>query len=145
MPPRVTFYVLPDAEGDARLGFACRLVEKAYLQDHRVTVRMDTADEARQFDELLWRFSDRSFVPHEVAAPGSDVAAPVAILAGGEPTGPADVLVNLGSDVPDWFDRFERVTEVLDASEACRRAGRERFRFYRERGLEPETHNLGAS
>ncbi len=58
--------------------------------------------------------------------------------------GPADVLVNLGQDVPSWFSRYARVAELVSGDEAARQAGRDRFRFYRDRGIEPETHQLGA-
>jgi DNA polymerase-3 subunit chi len=140
--PRVTFYVLAGADDDGRRAYACRLVEKAYLHDHRVVVRLDTPEEAARFDELLWRFSDRSFVPHERA--GASCDAPVIVLAEGEPPPAADLLVNLGRGVPDWYASFPRVAEVIGAGEDSRREGRDRFRMYRERGLEPETHNLGA-
>ncbi len=40
------------------------------------------------------------------------------------------------------FDRFERIAEVIDADEARRQRGRERFRLYRERGIEPATHDM---
>jgi len=142
--PRVTFYVLAGADDDERRAYACRLVEKAWLHDHRVVVRLDTPEEAAGFDELLWRFSDRSFVPHERARTDARCEAPVVIVAEGEPAPAADLLVNLGRDVPEWYGSFPRVAEVIGAAEEARRAGRERFRFYRERGLEPETHNQGA-
>jgi DNA polymerase-3 subunit chi len=143
--PRVTFYVLADQGSEARLKFACRLVEKAFVQAHRVVVRCGSPQEAREFDELLWRFSDQSFVPHELVPPGSEDGAPVIVCAGGPPARQAEVLVNLGEGVPDWYADFARVAEILDASEDCRRSGRERFRHYREQGMEPETHNLGAA
>ena len=142
---RVTFYVLSAADEAARRGFACRLVEKAYLQDHRVLVRLGSADDLRDFDEQLWRFSDRSFVPHETCPPAGEGDAPVLLTADAEPSVRADVLVNLAADVPVGYSRFERVAEVVAADEASRRAGRERFRFYREQGLEPESHVIGAS
>jgi DNA polymerase-3 subunit chi len=142
--PRVTFYVLAEGDESARRNYACRLIEKAYLQAHRVVVRLPSEDDAREMDEQLWRFSDRSFVPHEVAPPAAADAAPVLLMAGGEPAADADVLVNLGRDVPDWYRRFGRVAELVGGDEESRRAGRERFRFYREQGLTPETHNLGA-
>ena len=69
---------------------------------------------------------------------------PVIVRADGAPALPADVLVNLGHGVPESCMGLERVAEILDASEECRRSGRERFRHYREQGVEPETHNLGA-
>lgn len=142
--PRVSFYVLAGGDERARRTYACRLVEKAYLQDRRVVVRLGGGDDVSDFDELLWRFSDRSFVPHEVAAAGAAVAAPVLLTADEDPSGPADVLVNLADDVPPWFARYARVAELVGGGDASRRAGRERFRFYREQGLEPETHELGA-
>jgi len=141
--PRVTFYVLPEADERARLVFACRLAEKAWLHDHRVLVRLDSPGEAEAFDDLLWTFADGSFVPHEPAAT-SDRLAPV-LVCGGEPDRDADLLINLGSEVPAGWDRFARVAEVLDGDPGRRQQGRERFRFYRERGSEPETHNLGAA
>lgn len=142
--PRVTFYVLADGDEQARRTYACRLVEKAYLQDHRVVVRLDSGADAGHFDELLWRFSDRSFVPHDPPGSAGPGPAPVVLTVAEDPPGTADVLVNLGTDVPAWFARYGRVAELVGGDEAARQAGRERFRFYRDQGLEPETHNLGA-
>lgn len=142
--PRVTFYVLPEPGGDARLKFACRLVEKAFAQDHRVLVRCRSPEAASEFDELLWRFRDQSFVPHEAVAQGETGTAPVVVCADDAAGRAADVLVNLADVVPVGFEGFGRIAEILDASEDCRSAGRERFRHYRARGIEPETHNLGA-
>jgi DNA polymerase-3 subunit chi len=143
--PRVIFYVLPEPGSDARLKFACRLVEKTFAQEHRVVVRCASAGVAGEFDELLWRFSDQSFVPHEIVPPGEAGAAPVIVCVDGAPAQAADVLVNLGDSVPDGYEQFAHVAEIRDASEDCRRSGRERFRHYRAQGIEPETHNLGAA
>ena len=142
--PRVSFYIVPGGDERTRRGYACRLVEKAYLGEHRVVVRLGSGEDVADFDDLLWRFSDRSFVPHEVARDAAADAAPVLLTAGEDPSGTADVLVNLANDAPPWFSRYARVLELVGGDEASRQAGRERFRFYREQGLEPETHNLGA-
>ena len=61
--PQVDFYVT-DAAGDARLQLACRVTEKAYLAGLRVLVWWRAEGELGRFDELLWTFADRSFVPH---------------------------------------------------------------------------------
>ena len=65
--PRVDFYVLASDEPAARLRFACRLVEKAWLKRHRVRVQFEPGGELEAFDQMLWTFSDRSFVPHRRA------------------------------------------------------------------------------
>ena len=53
-----------------------------------------------------------------------------------------DVLLNLDSRVPDGFERFARVAEVVGGSDPARAAGRERFRRYRAVGCELKTHRL---
>lgn len=132
--------VIEDAGDGAWQSFACRLVERAYLDDRRVLVHCGSPGLAASFDEALWRFSDCSFVPHEVAGPGTDSRSPVVLWPGeGAPPEGADVLVNLDAAVPGWFRQFARIDEVLDGDAARRRAGRDRFRFYRSQGIEPVT------
>ena len=140
--PRVDFYVIGSADARERLEFACRLAEKAWLRGHRVFVRMQSDDEARAFDDLLWTFHDRSFVPHEIAAPGSGTTAPVVIGTDLPQAGTDQLLLNLGADVPDGYAVFARVAEIIDGDALRRQQGRERFRYYRERGIAPATHNL---
>ena len=52
--------------------------------------------------------------------------------------------MNLAAGVPAGAAEANRVVEIIDADEGRRRAGRVRFRQYRERGLEPETRTVGA-
>ena len=44
------------------------------------------------------------------------------------------VLVNLGTEVPAGFERFERLIELVAEDEASRGAGRARWRHYKDRG-----------
>jgi DNA polymerase-3 subunit chi len=143
--PRVDFYVLADADGDSRLRLACRLAEKAFAPDQRVFVLAASTDEARQLDELLWTFRDRSFVPHAlVDAPDAHL---MPVLIGTDPAviGEADVLINLAPGVPPGYERFGRIVEPLDGNPERRQQGRERFRYYRERGDAPQSHDVGAN
>jgi len=140
--PRVDFYVIGSADARDRLELACRLTEKAWLRGHRVFVRTGSGDEARAFDDLLWTFHDRSFVPHEIAVPGAGTTAPVVIGTDLPQAGTDQLLLNLGPDVPDGYALFARVAEIIDGDTLRRQQGRDRFRYYRERGIAPETHNL---
>lgn len=147
MTERVDFYILKSSAARQRWAFACRLTEKAYLRDLKVVVLSETAADAAAIDEMLWTFSDRSFVPHEIwrDAPGSDAstaAAPVQLTPDLEPLGPADLLVNLSDRLPARLERFARIAEIIDADDARRRLGRDRFRAYRELKLPLETHQL---
>jgi len=141
--PRVDFYVSAEAGEGARLRLACRVAEKAYLAKQKVVVFSDDASLLPKIDELLWTFGDGSFVPHDtVTRDGAACEAPVALTSGPLPEGTADVLVNLGAAVPPFFEKFGRIAEFLDARPEVRAAGRERFKTYRAKSIEPTTHNV---
>jgi len=146
---RVDFYVLEDDAEQAREHFACRLVEKAWRLKHTVYLHAATPVAAQRLDELMWTWSDRSFLPHVLAAPGLDpalaAATPVWIGAGDEPGHEAQILVNLDHAVPLFFSRFERVAEIVGGNDEERALARERFRFYRDRGYALETHRIGSA
>ena len=52
------------------------------------------------------------------------------------------VLINLDAAVPMFFSRFERVVEIVNQDETLRQQARDRFKFYRDRGYDLQTHNL---
>jgi DNA polymerase III subunit chi len=140
--PRVDFYVSEAAGADARLRLACRVAEKAYLAKQSVVVFFDDATLLPRFDEMLWTFGDGTFVPHDAVTPEGACASPVALTMGPMPADHSDVLINLGNSVPERFERFARVAEFLDGRPEVRAAGRERFKLYRSKALEPQTHNV---
>jgi DNA polymerase-3 subunit chi len=139
---RVDFYLL-GKDSDRREVFACRLAEKAYRLGHRVYLLAPDLPAATELDELLWTFSQGSFVPHALL--DSDPAAkehPV-LVGHAEPPGEFnDVLITLAGEVPPWFSRFARVAELVGTDDPEKARARDRFRFYRERGTAPETHPL---
>lgn len=139
--PRIDFYVLPDARPKGRQLLACRLAEKALAQGHRVAIHTASPEQSALMDELLWTYKDISFLPHAVDRIEADE--PILVShAADRLTGRATVLINLGDAVPEVFERFERVTEVVDQTDANKQEARTRFRSYRERGFPPHTHNL---
>lgn len=144
MTRKVDFYVLEESGPSSRLRLACRIAEKAYLAGQAVLIWHTDPIELAELDDLLWTFADRSFVPHEtLLAPGAATEAPVLLSAGVVPERRHDVLINLADEVPPFLERVERVADIVDGEESRRRAGRARFRAYREAGVEPETHKMG--
>jgi DNA polymerase-3 subunit chi len=140
---RVDFYVLEESSAAARLKLACRLAEKAYLGSQTALIWHTDADELRAFDDLLWTFMDGSFVPHDVLTPNaSGNEAPVLLSAGTSPQTKFDVIINLAPDVPACLSQTRRVAEIIDGDDARRRAGRARFKAYRDLGVQPASHNI---
>ncbi len=141
---QIDFYILSGEAPEERLRFACRLTDKALQQKHRVFLNAETALMAEQLDEALWTFRAGAFIPHRrlgAAVPGP--LEPVLIGHAQEPPEAVwDVMINLAAQVPDFFSRYQRVAEVVDGDPQRRDQGRQRFRFYRERGYQLRTHNL---
>ena len=142
MTERVDFYVLPSAAANQRWTFACRLTEKAYLRDLRIVIQSDSLADARALDDLLWTFNDRSFIPHQLCVDEQslDASARVHLTAASGMSPPADLLVNLAARLPEGWERYTRIAEIIDADEERRRLGRERFKAYRDLKVPLETH-----
>ena len=140
--PRIDFYVLPDQKENGRALLACRLADKAYGLGH--TVYVFTASEARAaaLDDLLWTFRQDSFVPHERYPLMGEEGSPVLVGTAAPATVEAQVLINLADALPEGFERYERVVELVDQHPEVLAQSRERFRQYREQGCAPETHKL---
>lgn len=142
MTTRVDFYILAASEPASRLQFACRLTEKAYNLQHQVYAHTASAADAQRLDEMLWTFSQGSFVPHQILGSANEERAPVNIGMAEQCKDSGDLLINLTDKTPDFVSNFARVAEIIDGQEESRQAGRERFKRYRQLGLEPVTHNI---
>lgn len=146
--PSVEFHTLPDESDTVRLRHACALIEKAFLEKQRILVWLEDAAQLAAFDNLLWTFGDRAFVPHEpLAADPAASEAPVQLTCeAGLPAnafdGAFDTLVQLRPGAHESMLRFARVVEVIDADPGRRDAGRARFRFYRDHGAPPQHFNV---
>lgn len=139
----VTFYVLEEASSAARLKLACRIAEKAYRAGQHVLVWHTDPTELATLDDLLWTHGDdRSFIPHERIVAGTACEAPVLLSTSITPDGGIDVLINLAAAVPQVAAQAARIVEIIDGDPARREAGRARFKVYRERGLQPDSHNV---
>jgi DNA polymerase III subunit chi len=145
--PQIDFYILADSNPGARFGIACRVIEKAARQTTRVLVRTRSESEARTLDELLWTFSDVSFVPHRLLPDGraDETSAgdePVLITHSASTVSDCDVLVNLTDTIPESAAQYPRIVEIVTNASDDRQAGRVRYRDYRALGFELNVHNL---
>lgn len=144
---RVDFYQLPDKDLEASLRFACRLSLKALSSGLAVHIHVDDQQQAVAIDELMWDYPKHRLVPHAIID-GLEQAEsqksardqhPVHI-GWQEPSHDTGLLINLGSDVPSFFGRFDRVAEIIvDESKALRR---DHYKFYRQRGYPLHHHAL---
>lgn len=140
---RVSFYLLNSQDPQNRQQVACRLAEKAWQQGHQVFIYTENPDQSADIDKALWAFRAESFVPHEIMSDASAVIAPVLISHDNTPPPRLmDVLINLNAEQPLFFSQFERLAEIIDNDEQVKQQGRQRYKFYQDRGYPLETHKL---
>lgn len=128
-----------------RLQVACRLAGKALSQKKRMLVYAPEAELASRIDRMLWTWPAIGFVPH--CAAHEPLAPDTPVLIGGEEVWSAqppgcDVILNLSAGCPAHFERFDRLLEVIGSGDEERQAGRERYRFYLDRGYKIANHDL---
>ena len=126
-----------------KLGYACRLLRKAYAAGAPVGV-VGPSETLAALDTALWSFSALDFVPHCMAsAPAPMLAAtPIVLAADCAQLPHAGVLVHLGEAVPPGFERFERLIELVGTDAADRNHARQRWRHYAERGYDIQRHDV---
>ena len=118
-----------------KLLYACRLIRKARTAGMKVVVYLQDAQQLRQFDQALWTFSEQDFIPHVVA--GDELAAQTDVIMSCDASDELphhQILVNLSTQTPDHFARFERMFEIVSTDEQDLTAGRGRYKHYQNRG-----------
>jgi DNA polymerase III subunit chi len=127
-----------------KLAYACRLLRKATGAGSRVVVTGESQD-LRTLDTELWTFSALEFIPHCHAAsaePQVLSASPVVLADTARGTPHQQVLVNLGQAIPEGFERFERLIEVVSQDEGDRQQARTRWKHYADRGYAIQRHDI---
>ncbi|MCP3671545.1 MAG: DNA polymerase III subunit chi [Gammaproteobacteria bacterium] len=139
---QVDFYILNDRSSNDRFGMACRLAGKAWQQGHRIYLHTNSNAESQHIDRLLWTFRQDSFIPHSLANESDPDHNPILIGHAEEAGEEHDVLINLATEVPQFFSRFHRVAEFIDHDAEIKKSGRRRYCFYRDRGYPLNTHEI---
>ena len=128
-----------------RLQVACRLAGKAVAQHKRVVVYAPSAELAQRVDRMLWTWPAIGFVPHCMSDDPLAGETPVLIATDGESAPVCDVLLNLATGQPEFFERYARLLEIVSQDDDDRRAARSRFAWYRDRGYAIRSHDLAAA
>lgn len=126
------------------VGFACRLLRKAYGMGARLAVCAPAAVLTR-LDRELWTFAEREFVPHLRVARGAETGGqarrtPIWLLEDPRVQGLPAIVVNLGTDPPAWPEGVQRLIEVVGVEVDEERPARERWRRYKAEGCEVQHH-----
>ena len=142
---QVTFYLL-DQNGQDAEHFTCRLVDKAWRAGIPLHIHTSHQQQSQLMDRLLWDWREDSFLPHGILD-GSEKPDQFPItISHKAPSVPVKrLMINLNPDVPDFFDSFIRVCEIVVQNPDLKEVARGKFRAYKKAGITPETHNMAAN
>lgn len=126
-----------------RLAYVCRLLRKAVSSGSKIVV-LGPPDVLQQLDTDLWTFSAVDFVPHchLSSGPGVVAATPVILTTSTQKTPHQEVLINLDQVIPENFEQFERVIEVVGLEDEDRQLARGRWKHYAAQGYVIQRHDL---
>jgi DNA polymerase-3 subunit chi len=125
-----------------QIDYTCRLVRKARAANCRVVLLTANRQDLDVLDQALWTFSELDFLPHVTADDPLAADTPIVLTDSDQAELPHhEVLINLSGVTPAHFARFQRMFEIVTTDDTATVAGRERYRFYQQRGY-PLTHSV---
>ncbi len=119
-----------------KLRTACQLSHKAMQNGVRVLLSAPDEATTEALDKLLWQYPATAFMPHCRSDAEEAASVPVLLNHGSDKFPHHDLLISLHDECVPFFSRFERVIEIIGNDEEDSRLGRERYKFYRDRGYE---------
>ncbi len=141
MTMQIDFYLLSTAEEQPRDIFLCKLVEKIYKQHLHVYIHCKDRQETHRLDELLWTFSDTSFIPHNLVGEGPYTPPPIQLGFDAVPSH-SDVLINLSTTIPMFYTQFRRILEIVPQEQEKQAVAREHYQFYKTQNCAIKTHKI---
>ena len=139
--PRADFYLIAKPRFRAEpLRLVCELARKAHDAGIWTLILARDAQQAEMLDDLLWDMGDDAYIPHQVAGDEEDELTPV-LIAPPEIDAPLRaIVINLRDNAV--VGTVERVLEVVPADESARAPLRERWKQYKARGFELNSHDM---
>jgi len=119
-----------------KLRTACQLSHKAMQNGVRVLLSAPDEETTEALDKLLWQYPATAFMPHCRSDADEAEKMPVLLNNGSDKFPHHDLLISLHNECLPFFSRFERVIEIIGSDAEDSRLGRERYKFYKDRGYE---------
>ncbi len=134
---KVSFYLF-EKSPERQVESACRLCRKILTQtQQKIWLYCTDLNLQQQLDDLLWSFDASSFIPHGI----DQVHAPICISAT-LPTETNCVVFNFNNQALEQYANFSHIIEIIENNVDAKQTGREKFKKYRQLGIEPHTFKL---
>ena len=139
--PRIDFYKL-NSQNRTRINrFCCQLADKVVKMGNPVFVRTKNEAESHLLDDVMWTFSDSSFLPHAIQGDCEDTDAPV-IIGHSASASKAYLLINLSDEFPENALNYDRVAEIISDVPENLQKGRARYSAYKRDAYPLHYHEI---
>jgi DNA polymerase III subunit chi len=125
-----------------KIAAACALISGAWAKRKAMLVYAPDQPVADSVDRLLWTRDQLSFIPHCRADSPLAAETPILIADRLEQVAQTERLMNLSNEIPNAYQRFQSLIEVVGQQDEERQAARERVRFYKEQGCDVRYFDL---
>ena len=132
------------------LSFASRIARKLHYEKviavkHPMVIRCKNQSHCEEVSYSIHNFSKKDFLPcAEFYDERADLFPIILSTVSEVPLWADDivVLLNLNTQIETTFSSYCRVIEIVDQTELNRQKGRERYKYYKERGYEIFGHRV---
>ncbi|WP_374664500.1 DNA polymerase III subunit chi [Acinetobacter sp.] len=133
---KISFYLF-EKSPERQVESACRLCRKILRQSARIWLWSNDAELRQQLDERLWSFDASSFIPHGIHQPDAPVC-----ISEHLPEQSDWIVFNFNDQALEQYSNFSHIIEIIENNEPAKIIGREKFKQYRQLGIEPQTFKL---
>jgi DNA polymerase-3 subunit chi len=106
-----------------------------------VFVRTRDEAESRFLDDVMWTFSDSSFLPHAILGDTEEADVPV-IIGHDASASKAYLLINLSDEFPENVRNYERIAEIISDAPENLQQGRARYSAYKRDAYPLHYHEI---
>lgn len=133
---KISFYLFESSQ-ERQVQSTCRLCRKILRQDARIWLHCPDPAIQQELDECLWTFDPSSFMSH-----GIDQTDAMICISAQLPDAADWIIFNFSAQALDQCQQFSHIIEIIENHENAKKVGREKYKYYRRLGIEPQTFKL---
>ena len=134
---KVSFYLF-EKSPERQVESTCRLCRKILRQaDQKIWLLCTDKTLQQELDDRLWTFDSMSFVPHGI----NQIDSPICISEQ-LPVNTDWIIFNFNNQFVENSEAFSQIIEIIENNEIAKQLGREKFKQYRQLGIQPQTYKL---
>ena len=124
------------------LPFLVKLSEKTIKMRRKACIATRDIAHSKAVSKYLWTHDPTKFIPHSVDPEDLNDQLTALELRYDDTSSHLDILINLTEKKLSQFSSFHRLVEIITKNKGSIDMGRQRFKWYRDRGYDIKVHKM---